>query len=39
MSNGKASDEAEEIRPRNRELARVSEERDIPKSGRVLRQG
>ncbi|MCM2397887.1 IS3 family transposase [Rhizobium sp. S95] len=39
-SNGKGSDEAEEIRRLKRELARVTEERDnLKKSGRVLRQG
>ncbi|MFK3781670.1 IS3 family transposase [Agrobacterium sp. NPDC089420] len=39
-SNAKGNDEAEEIRRLKRELARVIEERDIPKkSGRVFRQG
>ncbi|MCQ4628403.1 IS3 family transposase [Shinella sp. CPCC 100929] len=39
-SNAKGNDEAEEIRRLKKELARVTEERDIPKkSGRVFRQG
>ncbi|NKB84059.1 IS3 family transposase [Ochrobactrum grignonense] len=38
-SSAKGNDEAEEIRRLKKELARVTEERDILKSGRVFRQG